>query len=406
MKFNKILVAGLAACLFTACSNDELPGSDPNALYDAAINLAVVPSAGSLTRTPADGGTDDGTPNEQKVNKLTAFVFDGVTGALVATKEVSDSKTIGEIIVKAPEAGKNYKLFLATNLTTGDPLYAISNVSGLTTIAEDLANESEANLKMTSNLLTVNIKGLDADRDAGKITQNYINNADGSTIGLNDAGKTTFDLTATPKVPVTRLVARIQFEQIAFTYTNDANAKFNLKSVYLANIASKSLTEGASLFQGNAFWHATDNQYAAKSGNIAAGTNKYTDGTTITPVQWRKDYATPKVLNQGGAFTDLTSDMMKGYVYENTVTDATLLLIKGFITLGNGTIKPDTYYQIVVKHSDADKYVVRNTIYKIKATITGDGSPDEPTKLNNAGINAQVTVAPWKVINQTENDVN
>ena len=50
--------------------------------------------------------------------------------------------------------------------------------------------------------------------------------------------------------------------------------------------------------------------------------------------------------------------------------------------------------------------VQRNTIYKIYATITGEGSKDPDTSELNACISFSIKVEPWTVITQTETDVN
>ena len=76
--------------------------------------------------------------------------------------------------------------------------------------------------------------------------------------------------------------------------------------------------------------------------------------------------------------------------------------------LGNDVVKRDRYYRIPIKQ-DATSVVIgvqRNTIYKIYATITGEGSKDPDTSELNACISFSIKVEPWKVITQTEDDVN
>ena len=50
--------------------------------------------------------------------------------------------------------------------------------------------------------------------------------------------------------------------------------------------------------------------------------------------------------------------------------------------------------------------VVGNFIYKLKITITGEGSKDENHPELNAHVAATIEVADWKVIEQTEDDTN
>ena len=71
-------------------------------------------------------------------------------------------------------------------------------------------------------------------------------------------------------------------------------------------------------------------------------------------------------------------------------------------------VKRDRYYRIPIKQ-DATSGIIgvqRNTIYKIYATITGEGSKDPDTSELNACISFSIKVEPWKVITQTETDVN
>lgn len=44
--------------------------------------------------------------------------------------------------------------------------------------------------------------------------------------------------------------------------------------------------------------------------------------------------------------------------------------------------------------------------FKVSATITGEGSPNPDEILENACINFSIEVAPWNVVEQTEDDTN
>ena len=61
-------------------------------------------------------------------------------------------------------------------------------------------------------------------------------------------------------------------------------------------------------------------------------------------------------------------------------------------------VKRDRYYRIPIKQ-DATSGIIgvqRNTIYKIYATITGEGSKDPDTSELNACISFSIKVEPWK----------
>ena len=50
--------------------------------------------------------------------------------------------------------------------------------------------------------------------------------------------------------------------------------------------------------------------------------------------------------------------------------------------------------------------VVRNNVYKLVITLTGEGSSNEDKIELNAHISVEIEVAKWFVVNQTETDVN
>ena len=50
--------------------------------------------------------------------------------------------------------------------------------------------------------------------------------------------------------------------------------------------------------------------------------------------------------------------------------------------------------------------VASNKFFKVSATITGEGSPNPDEILENACINFSIEVAPWNVVEQTEDDTN
>lgn len=50
--------------------------------------------------------------------------------------------------------------------------------------------------------------------------------------------------------------------------------------------------------------------------------------------------------------------------------------------------------------------VLKNYIYKLNITITGEGSENEDDIKLNAHVSAIIEVAPWNVIEQNEEDAN
>ena len=84
----------------------------------------------------------------------------------------------------------------------------------------------------------------------------------------------------------------------------------------------------------------------------------------------------------------------------------TMLIITGL--WDNGPIKEERSFRIPIRHSnDSEDYQVkRNYIYKVHATLTGEGTNNPDKSMLNACVSFSVQVKPWKVIKQTETDIN
>jgi len=406
MKLKYLFLAMLATAGFISCSNED-DKVDPNATYDAALTVSVAPSAETATKASTENGTDDGSTDEQKVNTLTAFVFNE-SGNLVAVKDTTNAKEIKNIVVKATTAGTPYQLFLVANLHN-TALKSVTSLSSLKSSVASLTDEVESSLTMTSQVLNITVKGVEGER----VCQNYVINQTGSIKidtegGLNDYTA----LTSTGMIPITRLASRIQLDKltVAFVGGNLEGAKFRLDSAYLVNVKSQSLYLGDDLTTGTEYWNATGS-FTVK-------------GNLISPLSVSKAspyLVTPKITLTSGNVSSNSVDFttsansnnyLKAYAFENHIAEVsgtynTRLILKGEIILSTGQSLGTSYYHITIAGPDNAYYVVRNTIYKIEVTITGTGSPNEDQKSDlNAGINAKVTVVPWKVVNQTEDDAN
>ena len=76
--------------------------------------------------------------------------------------------------------------------------------------------------------------------------------------------------------------------------------------------------------------------------------------------------------------------------------------IMGIPFTANGT----RYFHIPLKLVGDAGNVASNKFFKVSATITGEGSPNPDEILENACINFSIEVAPWNVVEQTEDDTN
>ena len=74
----------------------------------------------------------------------------------------------------------------------------------------------------------------------------------------------------------------------------------------------------------------------------------------------------------------------------------------------NGAIKGIRNFRIPIKSTDGaeGEGVMRNNVYKVSATLTGEGTDNPDKNMLNACISFSVQVKPWKVIKQTETDIN
>jgi len=410
MKLKYLFLAALTTAGMVSCSQDDKV--DPNATYDAALNVSVAPSAETATKASTSGNDESGDAGESNIYRLTAFVFDA-SGATVAVKDTSSTVNISyiqDIVVKAKtqaNGGTNYQMFLVANLHGNDAL-GVANLNALKGKMTDLSTETNTSLTMTSKLLNINVVGVEGER----LHQNYVLNASGTSMGNGDTGLTNYNsLTTADYIPLTRVVSRIQLDEISISMvgSNYKGSTFRLDSVYLVNVKAKSY-----------FYTDTEDLTVADNFQNGIGVFNIIDGlisrgATTNTLLVRTPNTTLKSDDASQNKIDFTqsaqaNNYLKVYVDENlNPTDyKTMLIICGQITLPNGQLNPTkSYYHIVAAGSTTGKYVERNTIYKITAQITGTGSKnnDENSDLN-AAINAKVTVLPWKVVNQTEDDAN
>ena len=64
MKLKYLFLAMLATAGFISCSNED-DKVDPNATYDAEVNISVSPSAETSTKASTSGTVENGTADEQ-----------------------------------------------------------------------------------------------------------------------------------------------------------------------------------------------------------------------------------------------------------------------------------------------------------------------------------------------------
>lgn len=266
------------------------------------------------------------------------------------------------------------------------------------------------------------------------------------------------------KIPLTRHVARVQLQAIDCDFKNNyADASFELTHVYIANASNTSLIyadakpyslDNATAYSHGCSYHRDD--YFLVGGSIDIPSLHWTMDAGVDIAMTGHAHSNNiknGIIDYDGAswfkFDDQTiegdegndpnnrhKEMPQFYVFEmkgdkpmladgpnkgNSPSGKiqTMLILQGnWYPNGKTTglsdddkkdlVKKDRYYRIPIKQ-DATSGTIgvqRNTIYKIYATITGEGSKDPDTSELNACISFSIKVEPWTVITQTETDVN
>ena len=334
-------------------------------------------------------------------------------------------------------------------------------------VAFSAVNAGTAYVPMFSQIITIGgganklLAGTDYDnwvKASTTPTIAYTKNAaegQGHTIVIPDnsgawtEGSTTYDPATIPdtdRISVTRHVARVQLEGLDCNFTqNYADAIFTLTGVYVANVSTKSMfygssstgyslevagTDPAAVFVHGCPYNRdeyffvncnTDGQFSKtyKAIDLNMTNNDHSRNMTSGAIDYNGS-AWKKFKDATISSSTYTDEMAQFYVYEydgekHEMTKdkegdnpsgniQTMLILKGNWT-NNGVTKENSYYRIPICDGSSVG-VQRNNIYKVYATITGEGSPDPDTSELNACISFSVKVEPWTVINQYEEDVN
>lgn len=419
--------------------------------------------------TVDDGKTETGADNERKIKTLTAVVFYD-DGTFATSKTVTDpeqdqkdfSTSIDGIVVKvaAVEAGQvsetKLKVFLLANVEVPQAAlkdydtFMKSSFSGIIDYSFDKIMNGESYLPMSSQMLEVTglLAGTDYNNwvESSKETPKYTSNVEGKKGQvLVKQGETYVpggDVYKPEKrIPLTRYVARVQLESLEVGFGKYyENAQFTLTSVSVANASNSTLyTENDGSLQPDGLYKADKDFYRGYPEDIVRE-DYYLARSQYVPNVFSKVYgniADGAVSNgipmgKDGAlsvqFTDKTTSKAEGtemaqfYVFEFRHVEVTsdkpeeplpssanqnintMLIITGF--WDNGPIKEERSFRIPIRHSGSDYLVKRNYIYKVNATLTGEGTNNPDKNMLNAFVSFNIEVEPWKVIIQDEEDVN
>lgn len=463
-----LAVGALASCSDDGNGPDipEMKQVDTYLSITATAKNKTVTKAGE----PVTPGEDEvGSKGEDFINTLTAYVFYEDTKALAGMKTVSATggksvTQIEDIVVKvdAQETGEISKtklvVFLLANVkpesepTDLDDFKTNCFFKGISNYTYSGVNATAQTqyLPMSSNMLKV------TDLIAGTTYHNWVEeDVTGEKITyVNESGKILTqgtngwtpgnDYKVLNDIALTRYVARIQLEELQTNFTNNyEDAEFTLTKVSVVNASNASMLYSESNFglkkvlgenaydQANAFYRGHPANIDRADYFIAAGRvldglkHDYQESVTVSngkPIVFKG--ADRGEITSGG--TESNVKMPCFYVFEfnnyaigqdkgksgdildggKTKEIYTTLIITG--KWKNGVIEGERNFRIPVRYGNGEKEygVERNNIYKIHATLTGEGTDNPDKNMLNANLSVSVIVQPWEVVYQNEEDVN
>lgn len=435
MKLRNLFLSTLVVCAFSACTKDDDSIKGPVEPVDAYISIAAT----SLTQTKAalptlrEGSTDEtpktdiGSDEEKFISTLTAYVFKNEEGdqslSAIGTATSENGQSVTEIThipikvtpdqtdPRKPSSSKFIVILVANGkLLTPKNLEEFKSLTLTDDISTCITNKR---LPMVSEpiqcvgLIPI-VKGAGEDGTSTIYAENWITkdkiiSVENSTTDSSDKpdGVTPIELT--------RLVARVQVDKITFNYPDEL-AQFELENLSIVNVHSTSTFEG-----GNGEYvkgYKSDKYLAA---------NKWISENSPIKENLAQAY-TNCILGKGEKVAesiDWSAETVKpiypqfiSYAFSNpeNVDHKTALLISGkFIrNLNAPDVKETRNFRVFLddpKDSEGPM-VKRNHIYKLNVTITGEGSSNEDKIELNAHVSAEITVANWSIIEQTEEDAN
>lgn len=407
-----------AVALFSACSNDADGPEVPQGPQDVVLQIGIT-SEGLVTKASTNGGTDDGKAGEAYIGRLTALVFSGDNCvAIKDTLDTDDDKplnTVGNILLKE----QTYDILIVANAS--DAIKGITSKTALKSYTEAYSVQSQSHLLMVSEMKTVTLVAATEDGKKAKLSYNFLRNSTAPVAQITSS----YTYETGEPIVLTRLVARIQLDQISYeipdSKPNLIGSKFILDSVYIANVrptthivptdfSYEATSTAPRYFRGGPAPFEVVDKLISPDGtdgvlaNLGRGYARET-ANAITLVDGDNENEYTKV------FADTDANKLCEYAFENhaaTEVEGSLyrarLIIVGEIISFDGQSLGRRCYQVELKDYEANKYLTRNKIYKVVVKIVGLGSEREDEKTpEDIAIQATVKVADWNVIDHYEN---
>ena len=235
-------------------------------------------------------------------------------------------------------------------------------------------------------------------------------------------------------------MARDQLESLKAEFTNgNENAEFKLTKVHLANVSNASKyngddfqyviggTEGAGAYdQKNAFMRGNFDfdrvdYYLAAGKKLSSLTKDYAGENIIIKNNEMIHFNDATISDSKKTLSEKAPEMAQLYAFEldgfkigkdngtkaegETADIYTSLILEGEWT-NAGVQGAKRYFRIPIKHTTETYGVKRNYIYKVNATLTGEGTDNPDKSMLNTFVSFSIFVQDWHVKKQVEDDVN
>lgn len=426
MKLRNLFLSTLAVCMFASCSKDDDGIQGPVEPVDASLSFA----ASAVVKTRASVGSDSDTKvKENIVRDLYVFIFKapiGVedaskmllagNGSVSATGEGESVTSIEHVIVKVtpnmedPTAASddNFIAVLVANPSKGFVPSTLQDLRNAT-LTNSIENYkvSESYLPMVSEELSISgLKPIVKNEDGTTIhNENWVCGKNSVKYGTGENPPADLQ-----KIPLTRLVARVQVEKII----NKIDEAYQGASFQLTNLSLVNVRPYATMLGGKA-----GEQYEYVKGFESPNYKEYDEwiyptftGEALTE-SYKSALSSTYELNLSGetAFGGETgNEQFLGYTFANPA-DAkykTALLITGLFKRSADSKGEIKNFRVILQDTDLNEpvQIVPNNVYKLTVTITGEGSSNEDKIESNAHISVEIEVLNWYVVDQKEIDVN
>jgi len=424
MKFASLFLVVVTVLSFSACSDDDGPGTEESKEpVEAYLSVAAMPDLSTRTRSEATT-----TEKEVFIEKLTAFVFteNNVLHAVKSESSQKDSNgenvsvsEVREISVKViPNYNSDYSETKFKVVLLANSEIDINEIQTLEDLYSKVSSSSTSSIEdylpMSSGVLTIsNINWKDASKD-----KNWISKGGGDvTADKPGVGS---------EIELKRLVARVELAGVKLDLDKYySNAEFLVDSVYLVNVRTKahyiinpiSDSEGddesveykqSGYFRGGPVKFTTIDKLIANDGTGDDDPDNYST--------YKDSYSTVFAQAIKLGTTENVADFAscKYYVYPSSLLATnqagyeTRLVLSCRYRFSDKLDYIRKYFHIVIGKDGlqdaAAMGVLNNNVYGIHVTITGEGSPNPDEYIPNSYLTIKLEVQPWTVVHQTEKD--